>query len=59
VPSLKKIGNTYRKLISKQLNAFTKVLASVVLLSVFAFVGFIAFSVVSAVFQLSHSIKMR
>lgn len=59
VPSLKKIGNTYRKLISDQLNAFTKVLASVVLLGVFAFVGFIAFAVLSAVFQLSQSIKLR
>ncbi|MBK9990271.1 MAG: type II secretion system F family protein [Verrucomicrobia bacterium] len=59
VPSLKKIGNTYRKLISDQLNAFTKVLASIVLLGVFAFVGFIAFAVLSAVFQLSQSIKLR
>jgi type II secretory pathway component PulF len=59
VPSLKKISNNYRKVISEQLNAFTKVLASVVLLSVFAFVGFIAFAVLSAVFQLSQSIKLR
>lgn len=59
VPSLKKIGNTYQKIISDQLNAFTKVLASVVLLGVFGFVAFIAFAVLSAVFQLSQSIKLH
>jgi len=59
VPSLKKVATTYRKAISSQLNAFTKVLASIVLLGVFAFVGFIAFAVVSAVFQLSSSIRLH
>lgn len=59
VPSLKKIASNYRKLISDQLNVFTKVLGSAVLLSVFIFVGFIAFAVVSAVFQLSSSIKLH
>lgn len=59
VPSLKKIAANYRRIISGQLNAFTKVLGSIVLLSVFAFVGFIAFAVVSAVFQLSHAIKLH
>ena len=55
VPSLKKTAVTYRKLISNQLNAFTKVLASGVLLSVFVFVGFIAYAMVSAIFTLSSS----
>jgi type II secretory pathway component PulF len=59
VPSLKKIANTYRKTISDQLTAFTQVLATSVLLSVFAFVGFIAFAVVMAVFGLSQSIRMH
>ncbi len=59
VPCLRKISNTYRKAISDQLNAFTKILASGVLLSVFLFVGFIAFSVLSAVFTMSSSMKMR
>ena len=58
VPSLKKTAITYRKLISNQLNAFTKVLASGVLLSVFVFVGFIAYAMVSAIFTLSSSFSM-
>ena len=58
VPSLKKTAITYRKLISNQLNAFTKVLASGVLLSVFIFVGFIAYAMVSAIFTLSSSFSM-
>jgi len=59
VPCLRKVSNAQRKLISEQLSAFTKVLASGVLLCVFLFVGFIAFSVLSAVFTLSSSIKLR
>lgn len=58
VPSLKKVGATYQKAISNQLSVFTRVIASAVLLSVFAFVGFIAFAIVQAVFQLSASFKM-
>jgi len=58
VPSLKKIAVTYQKAISYQLNAFTKIIATAVLLGVFSFVGFIAFAIVSAVFQLSSSFKM-
>ena len=58
VPSLKKVAVTYQKAITAQLNAFTSIIATVVLLGVFAFVGFIAFAIVSAVFQLSSSFKM-
>ncbi len=58
VPSLKKISMAYQKSISSQLNVFTKVIASGVLLTVFVFVGFIAFAIISAVFQLSASFKM-
>ncbi|MBC8039457.1 MAG: type II secretion system F family protein [Opitutaceae bacterium] len=58
VPSLKKIAVTYQKAITQQLNAFTSIIATVVLLGVFSFVGFIAFAIVSAVFQLSSSFKM-
>ncbi len=58
VPSLKQIASTYQKLISNQLNMFTKVIASGVLMAVFLFVGFIAFSIVSAVFQVSASFKL-
>lgn len=58
VPSLKQIAVAYQKLISNQLNLFTKVIASGVLMAVFIFVGFIAFAIVSAVFQVSSSFKM-
>jgi len=58
VPSLKDVSRAYQKLISNQLNMFTKVIASGVLMCVFVFVGFIAFSIVSAVFQVSASFKM-
>jgi len=57
VPSLKAISVTYRKIISNQLNAFTTVMASAVLMGVFIFVGFIAFAIVSAVFSVSSSFK--
>ncbi len=58
VPSLKQIALAYQKLISNQLSLFTKVIASGVLMAVFIFVGFIAFAIVSAVFQVSSSFKM-
>jgi Type II secretory pathway, component PulF len=57
VPSLKKISVAYQKEVSNQLSTFTKVIASAVLISVFVFVGFLAYSIVSAVFQLSASFK--
>jgi type II secretory pathway component PulF len=58
VPSLKQISNAYQKLIASQLSMFTKVIASGVLMAVFIFVGFIAFAIVSAVFQVSASFKL-
>ena len=58
VPSLKAIAAAYQKLISTQLNFFTKVVAGVVLGGVFAFVGFIAFAIVSALFNVSASFKL-
>ena len=58
VPSLKQIGIAYQKLITNQLNYFTNVISSAVLMSVFIFVGFIAFSIVSAVFKVSQSFKL-
>ena len=59
VPSLKQIATAYQKMISGQLSVFTKVIATTVLMGVFIFVGFIAFAIVSAVFQVSASFKMR
>jgi general secretion pathway protein F len=58
VPSLRKVGKAYQKAITNQLNGFTRVIASAVLLGVFVFVGFIAFAIISAVFSLSASFKM-
>ncbi len=55
VPSLKKISRNTQGIVSYQLNAFTKVISTAVLMSVFIFVGFIAFSIVQAVFTLSSS----
>jgi type II secretory pathway component PulF len=58
VPSLKDIAKTYQKRISRQLNFFTKVIASVILGAVFIFVGFIAIAMVMAVLQVSSSFKV-
>lgn len=58
VPSLKQVSQAYQKQISNQLNLFTKVIATGVLMGVFLFVGFIAFAIVSAVFQVSASFKL-
>jgi type II secretory pathway component PulF len=59
VPSLKQIAIAYQAKISSQLKLFTNVIASVMLTGVFIFVGFVAFAIVSAVFQVSGSIKMH
>lgn len=58
VPSLKQVATAYQKLISNQLSMFTKVISSGVLMMVFIFVGFIAFAMVSAIFNVSASFKM-
>ena len=53
VPSLKDIARNHQKIISHQLDAFTRILATVMLLTVFVFVGFLAFAIVSAIFNAS------
>lgn len=58
VPSLRDIARSYQKIVTGQLNFFTKVIASAVLLMVFVLVGFIAFAIVSAVFRVSSSFKL-
>ncbi|HYP17472.1 MAG TPA: type II secretion system F family protein [Opitutus sp.] len=58
VPSLRDIARSYQKIVSNQLNVFTKVIASGVLLLVFVLVGFIAFAIVAAVFKVSGSFKL-
>lgn len=58
VPSLRDIARSYQKIVTNQLNLFTKVIASAVLMMVFVLVGFIAFAIVSAVFKVSGSFKL-
>jgi type II secretory pathway component PulF len=58
VPSLKDIAKSYQVQISKQLNLFTKVIASAILGFVFVFVGFIAVAMVMAVLQVSSSFQV-
>jgi type II secretory pathway component PulF len=58
VPSLRDISRSYQRIVTGQLNLFTKVIASSVLVLVFVLVGFIAFAIVSAIFQASASFKM-
>jgi general secretion pathway protein F len=57
VPSLKDIAKSYQQKISKQLNLFTKVFSSAILVCVFIFVGFVAIAMVMAVLQVSSSFK--
>jgi general secretion pathway protein F len=59
VPSLKQIATAYQKLLTNQLDFFTKVLATGVLLGVFVFVGFIALAIVQAVFSVSTSFNFK
>jgi len=58
VPCLRDIASNYQKTISRQLNLFTKVLASAILAAVFVFVGFIAIAMIMAVLQVSSSFKV-
>jgi type II secretory pathway component PulF len=58
VNSLRDIAKGYQVKISRELKLFTDVLAGIVLGAVFIFVGFIAFSIVMAVFQVSNSLKI-
>ena len=59
VPSLKDIARSQQKQITAQLDFFTGIMASVFLLTVFVFVGFIAFAIVSAIFSASASFNLH
>jgi type II secretory pathway component PulF len=59
VPSLKDIARSQQKAITAQLDFFTGIMASVFLLGVFVFVGFIAFAIVSAIFAASASFNLH
>ncbi|GAB1488953.1 type II secretion system F family protein [Opitutaceae bacterium] len=58
VPALRKIATSYQQKLSQQLSLFTRVIASGVLLSVFIFIGFLAYAIVDAVFELSSSFNL-
>jgi type II secretory pathway component PulF len=59
VPSLKDISKSQQKRITAQLDFLTGIMASVFLLTVFVFVGFIAFAIVSAIFSASASFDIH
>jgi general secretion pathway protein F len=56
-PGLRGIAHTYQGELTRQVRVFTQVMSSAVLLFAFAFVAFIAYAIVSAVFQVSASFK--
>jgi len=56
-PSLRDLARNYQQTITNQIQAFTTIFSSAVLLFAFGFVAFIAYAIVSAVFQVSASFK--
>ena len=56
-PSLRDIARTFQQDLARQLQTFTTIISSAVLLFAFSFVTFIAYSIVSAVFAVSNSFK--
>jgi type II secretory pathway component PulF len=56
-PSLRGVARSYQQELERSLRAFTQILSNGVLLFAFAFVAFIAYAIVSAVFQVSASFK--
>lgn len=56
-PSLRSIAASYQEDLRRQIRVFTQVISSGVLLFAFTFVAFIAYAIVSAVFQVSASFK--
>lgn len=56
-PSLRSIANSYQDDLQRQVNILTQVISTGVLLAAFLFVAFIAYAIVSAVFQVSASFK--
>jgi general secretion pathway protein F len=57
VPSLKEVGRIYRRQISQHVGVFMNVISVGVLLVAAGFVFLVAFGIISAVFQLSASLK--
>ena len=57
VPGLKQMARQYGERIDAAIKAFLGIVSVAVLLFVFAFVGLVAFGIISAVFQLSSSLS--
>lgn len=57
VPSLKEVARDFRKRISNQVGVFVNVVSIGALLAAAAFVALVAFGIISAVFQISASLK--
>lgn len=56
-PSLRSIAQSYHEDLARQVRFFTQAVSTGVLLFAFAFVAFIAYAIVSAVFQVSASFR--
>lgn len=56
-PSLRDLARTYQQALNRQIQSFTTIMSSGVLLFAFSFVAFLAYAIVSAVFQVSASFK--
>jgi type II secretory pathway component PulF len=56
-PSLRNIAASYQDDLQRQVGIMTQVISTGVLISAFLFVAFIAYAIVSAVFQVSASFK--
>jgi type II secretory pathway component PulF len=56
-PGLRDIARTCRNDLDRFLNTFTKSISGGVLLGAFAFVAFIAYAIVTAVFQVSSNFR--
>jgi type II secretory pathway component PulF len=57
VPSLKEVARDFRKRISNQVGVFVNVVSIGALLAAAGFVALVAFGIISAVFQISASLK--
>ena len=56
-PGLRRLAASYQEELRRRIQAFTQVVSTGVLLCAFGFVAFIAYAIVSAVFQVSASFK--
>ena len=56
-PSLRRVADNFGSSLKKQTKTFTQLLGTAVLLVVFVFVGFVALAIISAIFELSSSIR--